>query len=79
MVLSEALRTHLTRGTLQTFAWITRLGDSDVLIVIGTLVAVVLLVLRERLLAVAWIVATVSGGALVRLQICKGEVRVRHE
>jgi undecaprenyl-diphosphatase len=67
VVLSDAFRTHLTPGTLQAFAWITRLGDSGVLIVIGAVVAAVLLVLRERLLALAWLVATVSGGALVRV------------
>ena len=65
--LGTALRNHVSYGTLRFFALITRLGDPGFLLVLGTVVAAGLLALRRRVLAGAWVVATVSGALLNRL------------
>ena len=65
--LGTALREHLSYGTLRLFSVITRLGDPEFLIALSTVVAVGLVALRRRILAGAWIIATVSGALLNRL------------
>jgi membrane-associated phospholipid phosphatase len=65
--LSAALSAHVSRDTLQIFAYITHLGDTKVTIVIGVIVFAYLLKYRDRLVALAWGVATISGGLMVRL------------
>ncbi len=64
VALSAALRTHVSGGTLQFFSVITRLGDPEFLLLLGAVVAIVLLARRRWMLALAWIVAEVSGGLL---------------
>jgi membrane-associated phospholipid phosphatase len=65
--LSAALREHVSHETLQAFAFITQLGDTNFMIAIGILVFIYLFIYRDRLVAVAWAVATISGGLMVRL------------
>ena len=64
IALANALSRHLSSETLQAFSLITHLGDRDVLTVLGAIVAVVLLVRRQWILAGAWVVATAGGGAM---------------
>jgi membrane-associated phospholipid phosphatase len=64
LALSEALSRHLSMEVLRTMAWITHLGDRNFLLAIGVIVAAVLFLKRERLLACAWMIATASGGLL---------------
>jgi membrane-associated phospholipid phosphatase len=67
IALSEALREHVSVEILRAFAIITHLGDVPVLIGVGAVVWVLLLLRGQRLLAAAWVVATVSGGLLTRI------------
>jgi membrane-associated phospholipid phosphatase len=67
VALATALGKHLSYGTLRFFAVITRLGDPEFLIALGTIVAAALLARRRWILACAWIGATVSGALLNRL------------
>jgi undecaprenyl-diphosphatase len=62
--LAAALGRHLSYETLRVFSVVTMLGDREVLIVIATLVAVALLLMRRWVLAGAWVVATAAGGLL---------------
>ena len=64
IALSAALREHLAVETLNAFAIITRLGDPEVLVAIGSVVFAVLAVKRGWLLAAAW-AGTTLGGALM--------------
>lgn len=64
VALSAALRTHVSDETLRFFSVITRLGDPEFLILLGAVVAIVLLARRRWIMALAWIVAEVSGGLL---------------
>lgn len=64
IALAESLRAHVSPATLAFFSNLTRLGDSAVLIGLGSLVAFVFLLRRQWLHAGAWIVATSLGGAL---------------
>lgn len=64
LALSEALARHLSTDVLRVMTWITHLGDRNFLISIGAIVATVLFLKRERLLAWAWVIATSSGGLL---------------
>lgn len=65
--LTEALAAHLSPELLTAAAWVTHLGDPRFLTVLGAAVALALLAHRERLLAIAWVVATLSGAVLSRL------------
>jgi membrane-associated phospholipid phosphatase len=65
--LSAAMREHVSRETLQAFAVITHLGDANFMIAIGVIVFAYLFMYRDRLVALAWAVATISGGLMVRL------------
>jgi membrane-associated phospholipid phosphatase len=62
--LASALARHLSHETLSAFAFITHLGDRNVLIVIAVAVTVALLLARRWILAGAWIVATAGGGLM---------------
>jgi undecaprenyl-diphosphatase len=64
LALSQSLAENVSRGLLEAMAWITQLGDRDVLIALAAVVTVVLLLKRRRLLAAAWAIATASGGLL---------------
>jgi membrane-associated phospholipid phosphatase len=80
VALSEALGRHASRELLQTMAWITNLGDKAFLTPLVALVMLVLLAKRERLLAVAWVVAIASGGALnLALKALFARTRPLHE
>jgi membrane-associated phospholipid phosphatase len=65
--LSAALREHVSGETLQAFAVMTHLGDTNLMIAIGILVFAYLFKYRDRIVALAWAVATISGGLMVRL------------
>jgi membrane-associated phospholipid phosphatase len=65
--LSAALHEHVSRETLQAFAVITHLGDTELMIAIGIIVFAYLFKYRDRLVALAWAVATISGGLMNRL------------
>ena len=65
--LAAALRSELGRGVLELFAAITHLGDVWFLVVVATLVALVLLLRGQRLLALIWAIGTGSGALLNRL------------
>jgi membrane-associated phospholipid phosphatase len=65
--LSAALHEHVSRETLQAFAVITHLGDTNLMIAIGVIVFAYLFKYRDRLVALAWAVATISGGLMNRL------------
>jgi undecaprenyl-diphosphatase len=67
IALSAALREHLTVGTLNAFAIITRLGDREVLVAIALVVFAVLAVKRVWLLAAAWAGTTLGGALMNRL------------
>ena len=67
VALSAALHEHLSLETLRVFSIITRLGDGEVLFVIGVVAFVVLAAKRLRLLAAAWVVTTLSGALLNRI------------
>jgi membrane-associated phospholipid phosphatase len=78
--LAEAMRRSVPAGTLQAFAWITRLADTATLAVLCVAVALVLLVRGRRMLATAWVMA-VGGNALLNVTL-KGifeRVRPVHE
>lgn len=64
LALSEALARHLSTDVLRMMAWITHFGDRNFLIALGIIVAALLFLKRERLLAWAWVIATASGGLL---------------
>lgn len=67
VALSAALREHLSFETLRVFSIVTHLGDGVVLFGIGVVVFAVLAVRRQKLLAAAWVVTTLSGAVLNRL------------
>jgi undecaprenyl-diphosphatase len=67
IALSSALQAHASHELLRFFAWITHLGDFEFLSLLAVLVAGILLLVRRRALAIAWLVATISGGLLNRL------------
>lgn len=65
--LTETLRSSIDLATLEAFAVITHLGDRNVTVGIGVLVALYMLIRRWWLHAAIWILATGLGGVLVRL------------
>lgn len=67
VALSAALREHLPLETLHVFAIITRLGDPEVLVVIGGVVFAVLAARRRNLIAASWVVTTLGGALMNRL------------
>lgn len=62
--LAVALGRHLSYDVLRAFSLVTVLGDRDVLMVLATVIAVALLLMKRWLLAGAWAVATAGGGLL---------------
>lgn len=64
LAFAEALGRHLGPLTLEVFRALTRLGDPEWLFAVAGLVALVLFVRRETLLACSWIAGT-GGGALL--------------
>lgn len=68
VALVQALRLHLSAGALKTFALITRLGDTVTLTALCIGVSMVLLWLRERTLALGWILA-VAGNAVLNAML----------
>jgi undecaprenyl-diphosphatase len=65
--LSDALHEHASHELLRFFARITHLGDFELLAPLSALVLAILLIRKRRALAIAWLVATISGGLLNRL------------
>ncbi|MDI1341113.1 phosphatase PAP2 family protein [Polaromonas sp.] len=61
---SDAVRDSTPAAALQVFAWVTRLGDTASLSVLGFAVALVLLLRGRRWLALGWVLA-ISGNALL--------------
>ncbi len=61
---SDTLRSTLTREVLQVFAVLTHFGDPVTLTVLCVLVALLLLLHHQRLLAAGWVLA-VAGNALL--------------
>jgi undecaprenyl-diphosphatase len=66
IALSDAMRREASHELLSFFARITHLGDFEVLGALVLLVFLILLAMRRRALAVAWLVATSTGGLLNR-------------
>jgi membrane-associated phospholipid phosphatase len=64
LALASALGRTVSLQTLRAFAYVTHLGDAWVLIAAGVLIALVLFVRREWLLAWSWTIATAGGGLL---------------
>lgn len=64
LLLAQSLSIHASREFLEVIALITHLGDRNFLTALALLVAGVLLVKHERLLAAAWIVATGCGALM---------------
>lgn len=65
--LASALQANIDQPTLDLFATITHLGDRNVTVGIGVLVALYMLWRRWWLHAVTWVLTTGIGGVLVRL------------
>lgn len=65
--LTQSLQSNIDRPTLELFATITHLGDRNVTVGIGVLVALFMAWRRWWLQAVIWVLATGIGGVLVRL------------
>lgn len=64
LALAQALARHVSPAVLQLFALVTHLGDTSTLTVLSILVALVLLGLSQRRLALAWVLAVAGNGAL---------------
>lgn len=62
--LAAALREHASHDMLQAFAFVTHLGDQNVLIVLSVCTFVYLLHRSRWLLSAAWLIATASGALL---------------
>jgi membrane-associated phospholipid phosphatase len=77
---SDAVREHTPAWALQAFAFITRLGDTATLSVLGVVVAAALLLRGRRWLALAWVLA-VCGNALLNttLKAVFARTRPLHE
>jgi undecaprenyl-diphosphatase len=67
LALADALSRHLSQTVLKTCAIITHLGDRVALIAVTSSVAIALLWRRKFMLAVAWLVTTISGGIMIAL------------
>ncbi len=76
--LAQAMTSELSPAALQGFALLTRLGDTATLTVLCIIVAGVLLVLRQRLLALWWVLA-LAGNGLLNLGLKALFARVRPE
>jgi undecaprenyl-diphosphatase len=64
LLLSSALATYASQGLLRFLAIITVLGNKEFLLPFGTLVTLILVMQRHRILAVAWVIATGTGSLL---------------
>lgn len=64
---TDRFRAELGPQALDLLAALTHLGDSHALVIASAVVAVVLLVIRHRLLAVAWCLALLGNGLLIRI------------
>lgn len=62
--LSAALGRHASDAQLRIFSLLTHLGDKRFLIPLAGVVALILLVRRQRFFAAAWVAATVGGALL---------------
>lgn len=65
--LTLALSEHVDQQSLEAFARITQLGDRNLLLGIGAVIAIYFLVKRWWLHALTWVLATGLGGVLVRV------------
>jgi undecaprenyl-diphosphatase len=74
--LSDAIRDTVSLHTLQVFAWVTRFGDVATVALLGTVVALFLLVNERRPMALAW-VFTLIGNAALNLVLKAVFARVR--
>src|SRR5262249_17730844 len=75
-LISRAIGQTISPATMRLFATITHLGDPTTLAVLCTVVAIALLIRRERVLAVGWIVA-IAGNAVLNLTLKSVFERVR--
>ncbi len=66
VIFSDALRGSTSPAVLRAFDAVTRFGDPLTLTVLCAVVAVVLVVRRERWLALAWVIAIAGNGILNR-------------
>jgi undecaprenyl-diphosphatase len=75
-LISRSVGQSTSPATLQAFALITHLGDPQTLAALCVVMAIVLLVRRERLFAIGWIVA-IAGNAVLNLTLKAEFARVR--
>lgn len=59
-----ALQEHTSVTVMKAFAFITRIGDVSTIIVLGLVVSLFLLLRRDRLLVMGWLVTLIGGGVL---------------
>jgi undecaprenyl-diphosphatase len=76
LALSGALTSSMSRPALKVFAALTQLGDTTTLTVLGIAVAIALLALGQRRLAVGWVVA-VAGNGVLNLALKEVFARIR--
>lgn len=74
--LVATLRDSLSRTTLQAFAWVSHLGDTATLTVLGIAVALGLLLQKRHALALGWVLA-VGGNSLLNVGLKSIFERVR--
>ncbi len=77
-IFSAAVKDSTSLTTLQLFAFVTRLGDSQTLIAVCVAVATVLVITRRYWLAAGWVI-TLAGNGLLNRTLKKVFERVRPE
>jgi undecaprenyl-diphosphatase len=74
--LSQAVQQYTAPSVMNFFSWITHLGDTVTLTVIGIVVAATLFIFRQRWLALGWSIA-VAGNGLLNMSLKAVFERVR--
>ena len=64
---TATIRENFGESMLRALAWVTELGNVDVLMVLGILVTLALLLARRFLLAGLWVFTVVGNGLLIRV------------
>lgn len=64
---TAAIRDNFGESMLRTLAWVTELGNVDVLTVLGVVVTLALLLARRFLLAGLWLFTVAGNGLLIRV------------
>lgn len=75
-IFTDALRTGISRPTMQVFAGLTRMADTSTLTVLGIAVAILLVILRRPWLGLAWVIA-VAGNAVINPALKQVFARIR--